>query len=75
MTSWRLLYFARDPAWASGAEPCVGQHHAASARLRPPPAAVFEVDDAGRVQRLKLDENYTYPVADWHGSAAGSDGY
>ena len=28
--------------------------------------AVFEVDDAGRVQRLKLDENYTYPVADWH---------
>ena len=36
--------------------------------------AVFEVDDAGRVQRLKLDENYTYPVTDWHGSAARSDG-
>ena len=36
--------------------------------------AVFEVDDAGRVQRLKLDENYTYPVTDWHGSAAGLSG-
>ena len=36
--------------------------------------AVFEVDDAGRVQRLKLDENYTYPVTDWHASAAGSTG-
>ena len=28
--------------------------------------AVFEVDDTGTVQRLKLDENYTYPVPDWH---------
>ena len=28
--------------------------------------AVFEVDDTGQVQRLKLDENYTYPVPDWH---------
>ena len=28
--------------------------------------AVFEVDDTGKVQRLKLDENYTYPVRDWH---------
>ena len=28
--------------------------------------AVFEVDDAGKVQRLKLDENYTYPVPHWH---------
>ena len=27
--------------------------------------AVFEVDDGGKVQRLKLDENYTYPVAAW----------
>ena len=27
--------------------------------------AVFEVDDAGKVQRLKLDENYTYPVPAW----------
>ena len=27
--------------------------------------AVFEVDDAGTVQRLKLDENYTYPVPNW----------
>ena len=27
--------------------------------------AEFEVDDAGRVLRLKLDENYTYPVTDW----------
>ena len=27
--------------------------------------AVFEVDDTGKVQRLKLDENYTYPVPDW----------
>ena len=27
--------------------------------------AVFEVDDTGKVQRLKLDENYTYPVTDW----------
>ncbi len=27
--------------------------------------AVFEVDDAGKVQRLKLDENYTYPVPSW----------
>ena len=36
--------------------------------------AVFEVDDADTVQRLKLDENYTYPVTDWHASAAGSTG-
>ena len=36
--------------------------------------AVFEVDDAGLVQRLKLDENYTYPVTDWHASAAGDSG-
>ncbi|MCY4373319.1 MAG: serine hydrolase [Spirochaetaceae bacterium] len=36
--------------------------------------AVFEVDDAGRVQRLKLDENYTYPVPDWHAPAAGLSG-
>ena len=27
--------------------------------------AVFEVDDTGKVQRLKLDENYTYPVPAW----------
>ena len=36
--------------------------------------AVFEVDDAGRVQRLKLDENYSYPVTDWHAPAAGGSG-
>ena len=36
--------------------------------------AVFEVDDAGRVQRLKLDENYTYPVTDWRASAAELSG-
>ena len=27
--------------------------------------AVFEVDDTGKVRRLKLDENYTYPVPAW----------
>ena len=32
------------------------------------PAARFEVDDA----RLKLDENYTYPVTDWHALDVGS---
>ena len=27
--------------------------------------AVFEVDAAGTVQRLKYGENYTYPVTTW----------
>ena len=27
--------------------------------------AVFELDAAGKVRRLKYGENYTYPVAAW----------
>jgi hypothetical protein len=27
--------------------------------------AVFELDDTGRVARVKLAENYTFPVAEW----------
>jgi CubicO group peptidase (beta-lactamase class C family) len=26
---------------------------------------VFELDDAGRVARLKIGENYTFPIAEW----------
>ena len=26
---------------------------------------VFELDDAGQVLRVKLGENYTYPLAEW----------
>ena len=26
---------------------------------------VFEMDGAGRVQRVKMGENYTYPLAEW----------
>jgi hypothetical protein len=26
---------------------------------------VFELDDAGRVSRLKIGENYTFPVSEW----------
>lgn len=27
--------------------------------------AVFEIDDNGKVLRLKIGANYTYPVSEW----------